>query len=47
MATGDVAGARDRPRWTADRFQRAGQPLDAARCLGRAEIPDRPRSLTR
>jgi DNA-binding SARP family transcriptional activator len=47
MATGDVAGARERLRWAAGRFQRAGQPLDAARCLGRAEIPARPRSLAR
>jgi hypothetical protein len=45
MAIGDVAGARERLRWAAGRFQRAGQPLDAARCLGRAEIPARPRSL--
>ena len=44
-ASGDVAGARERLRWAAGRFQRAGQPLDAARCLGRAEIPARPRSL--
>src|SRR5690349_21384480 len=45
MAIGDVAGARERLRWAAGRFQRAGQPLDAAHCLGRAEIPARPRSL--
>jgi tetratricopeptide (TPR) repeat protein len=45
MAIGDVARARERLRWAAGRFQRAGQPLDAARCLGRAEIPARPRSL--
>ncbi|HEX5303554.1 MAG TPA: BTAD domain-containing putative transcriptional regulator [Streptosporangiaceae bacterium] len=45
MAIGDAAGARERLRWAAGRFQRAGQPLDAARCLGRAEIPARPRSL--
>jgi hypothetical protein len=56
-ASGDVAGARERLRWAAGRFQRAGQPLDAARCRGdlgatrepvagrRAGAPARPRPL--
>ena len=56
--SGDVARARERLLWAAGRFQRAGQPLDAARCraeLGatpepaagrRADAPARPRLLT-
>jgi DNA-binding SARP family transcriptional activator len=46
-ASGDASTARERLLWAASRFQRAGQPLDAERCLGRAEVSARPRSLAR
>jgi hypothetical protein len=40
-ASGDAAGARERLLWAADRFQRAGQPLDAVRCrAGLGAIPE-------
>jgi ATP/maltotriose-dependent transcriptional regulator MalT len=46
-ASGDASTARERLLWAASRFQRVGQPLDAERCLGRAEVSARPRSLAR
>ena len=57
-ASGDAAGARERLLFAVGRFQRAGQPLDAARCRAalvaipepaaarRAGAPARPRPLT-
>jgi DNA-binding SARP family transcriptional activator len=39
-ASGDVAGARERLRWAAGRFQQAGQPLDAARCRALGATPE-------